>query len=172
MGDCRRCPPRYVRFLRTRLLTPRQKLRVALERFVTKRAPDHEETVAEFFGRRLGRASHDDVDRRRGLRHLCRESKPPRHHQRISRAEGDGGGAWQRLQGDEEPEPSCGKMTRARSQQSSPSRMAWNASCRRWGRSLGDHIQDPLRKSGASSPCRKVAFALHVRNAEGAVIDW
>jgi oxygen-dependent protoporphyrinogen oxidase len=42
-------------FVRTPLFTPAQKLRVLLEPFVRSAHPETEETVAEFFGRRIGR---------------------------------------------------------------------------------------------------------------------
>jgi oxygen-dependent protoporphyrinogen oxidase len=48
-------PSSFREFVSTELLTPTQKLRAVMERFVKPRPAGHEETVAEFFGRRIGR---------------------------------------------------------------------------------------------------------------------
>jgi len=54
-GRLQRLPSSFREFVSTELLTPTQKLRAVMERFVKPRPAGHEETVAEFFGRRIGR---------------------------------------------------------------------------------------------------------------------
>lgn len=54
-GRLQRLPTSFKEFLGTDLLTTGQKFRAVMERFVKPRPAGHEETVAEFFGRRIGR---------------------------------------------------------------------------------------------------------------------
>lgn len=54
-GGLRALPRTLGGFMRSRLFTRPQKLRALLEPCVRKSGSDHEETVAEFFGRRVGR---------------------------------------------------------------------------------------------------------------------
>ena len=54
-GRLHKLPSSLKEFLKTPLLTAPQKLRALLWRFRRTRPADHEETVAEFFGRRIGR---------------------------------------------------------------------------------------------------------------------
>lgn len=54
-GRLHKLPGSFKSFLSTPLLTAPQKVRALLERFVRRRPTDYEETVAEFFGRRIGR---------------------------------------------------------------------------------------------------------------------
>jgi len=54
-GSLHPLPKSFKEFLKTDLFTWPQKLRVLMEPLIPKGDPDHEETVAEWFGRRIGR---------------------------------------------------------------------------------------------------------------------
>ena len=54
-GSMKKLPRTFRDFFTSKLFTPRQKIRAMLEPWVRAGHPDREESVAEFFGRRVGR---------------------------------------------------------------------------------------------------------------------
>ena len=54
-GKLQLLPSTVKGFLKSELFTATQKIRVLMEPWIRRGDPDHEETVAEFFGRRIGR---------------------------------------------------------------------------------------------------------------------